>query len=100
MVKYNVELSLVSRSEYTVTELFNMSCLSYSSILSYNRPGETPNIMTFLDWTTSPALHQINHLGITSPPLSHQYLLKRKILSIFNFQLLCGERPDNTVEDQ
>ncbi|UYV82639.1 dehydrogenase, partial [Cordylochernes scorpioides] len=29
-----------------------MSCLSYSSILFYNRPGETQNIMTFMDWTT------------------------------------------------
>ncbi|UYV82818.1 hypothetical protein LAZ67_22000971 [Cordylochernes scorpioides] len=67
----HVQLSLVSRSEYTVMELFNMSCLSYSSIPSYNRPGETLNIMTFLERTTSPALHQINHLSITSPPLSH-----------------------------
>ncbi|UYV73216.1 TIGD6 [Cordylochernes scorpioides] len=42
--------------------------MSYRSNPSYNRPSETPDIMTNLDWTMSPALHQINHLSITSPP--------------------------------
>ncbi|UYV74168.1 hypothetical protein LAZ67_11002289 [Cordylochernes scorpioides] len=44
---------------------------SHGSNPSYNRPGETTNKMTFLDCTTSPALHQINLLSSTSPPLSH-----------------------------
>ncbi|UYV82148.1 hypothetical protein LAZ67_21001135 [Cordylochernes scorpioides] len=39
---------------------------SYSSIPSYNLPGETPNIMTFLDRTTSEGIRNNNKEGQAS----------------------------------